>query len=389
MAPQDINKIVIAGPILRREGAARGEALNQQPRKEFPGLTPGSPEWNQAVAYDILLNGAWVSLLSQTNTLGTSWYVDALLGQSCREIVIAPANKEQFAALTEELSPLAKRHVKYAGHDDLYYAVKAYLLPVAKELVRLGEYNPATPRVPPTQSRRDDAHPLVQLAGEIYLLAIASAEKAQLDGSLARFESAIQKLRSYDLSSDSRTRIALLEGVVKFYMPQEVAHLSLAVDVSQRGVGERLLHLLDESIFLDLSAEWYKLGHARARRATLRRIKVLCSDIVRRRKWKPLVELAAQTVMLVTPVSLPGARLLDFLSVETYSPALVDMDNLKVRPFSGDIPDRESILKSLKGVSFADAAFVDAKMAEGTLTMHWDVFTESLLPDFSFTEDLN
>jgi len=121
---------------------------------------------------------------------------------------------------------------------------------------------------------------------------------------------------------------------------------------------------------------------------------MICADILRRRHWQNLFELANQLVMLVVPVKLPGAKVLDFLRVDAYSPVLVDLDRLKVKPFSADVPDRESLLESVYG-EFKDvrefggiAAFVDAKLADGTLTMHWDVFTDEALPDFTFSEDL-
>jgi len=390
MSDQDLNRIVIPAPILRRIGSAQGSAL-KAPRPKFSkDVKRGTPEWVDAMARHLILSGPWVKVRSDVNVVDTSLYINALFAQSCREIIIAAKDETQFNYVTGALPVLARRHLSFAAHRDISYSVRAYLTPIAKDLARLGVYDPQKQNSPDTRRRslRDSAHPLVVLAGEIYLLAVAAAEKAQLDGSSARFLGAIRQLQQNELSSESHTRLSLVEGLLKRYTSQDVAQLTVLADTNTQGVSDTLFRLLDESLFLDLSAEWHRLGLVRARQATLRRIRILCRDLVRRRNWKSVVELTTQAIMMLTPFTAPGSKLVDLLAVQAYSPLLATLDHLKIGPIAVDIPDREHILDSLSECTFADEAFVDKKIAAGALTMHWDLFTDELLPDFSFSDEL-
>jgi hypothetical protein len=178
----------------------------------------------------------------------------------------------------------------------------------------------------------------------------------------------------------------MIEGLLNLYVPQEVEGFIVSQNYEGDSVGERLFGLLKDSAYLDLSHEKYQLGFRKRRDIALHRISVLSKEIQRNSRWKGLLDIAKQVVMLLSPIKLSASDLVQMLSIDKYSPSLANLNDLKIEDFTNEDEDRLSLIESV--ALFAGANFVDEKLKEGTLKMRWNYYTNERGPDFSFRDEL-
>lgn len=333
-----------------------------------------------------ILRAVWQHNTTQKNPAGFAMYANVLFSQAAEKLLLAPAQDEAVPDLHELPESTRSRIEPIDTRRRIYKSVKSLFLPIFQDAVALRKYSPprwhSKDRSPwgPHNSRISGS-PLVRLARETYLLALAAEHSAQVDLAVNEYKRLLSEVESWNLGNESMTRISLLRGLLAPYTEVAIDCYRLAPEYDGLSVGDRLRELMADAKIQDLSHERHLLGIPTKAAQVRRRLRTLIREIVSRHKYRNFLT-ATQEVATVATQGNPVTAALGFLTADTgYSPPLISLEAYKFPANQYREYDRDTLVNILE-----EDVVKEAEAAGCDLQVLYNEFTSEPLPDFTFGE---
>ena len=183
-----------------------------------------------------------------------------------------------------------------------------------------------------TQHEKESGYPLA--FDFLYKLAIASQFQAEADiHTLARMGYHIDRLKRIVKDDEAKFRLDEIYGIYYLYQkPEEIDTLTMLPDVRETAVHQRVLDLLDEAEFMELSRQRYLLGLPSKARIAMMKIRKRIKEILVDKKYSQKIAATQDMIHLLSSytgyqIPLPNvSEILASFNVYSYNPPLVDLD---------------------------------------------------------------
>jgi hypothetical protein len=192
------------------------------------------------------------------------------------------------------------------------------------------------PAVVALNEKRDEAerqadHSVFQLYASLYHLLLGIRYHLQIDIDIARTWSAAQRLYSRCHTSEARTNLSFISGLLASYRKTDVGGLVVAVASNTNDLVASFEEFVDDEIYRQFSVERHSLGILIQVKHALSQTKRLARRLIRKKHFARFFSYGVKTVSLAVAAPIPNSELAEVLLSDKYLPPILSLEKSLLR----------------------------------------------------------
>ena len=162
----------------------------------------------------------------------------------------------------------------------------------------------------------------------LYPFLIGIENNLQIDLNISEFILASNKLRQLCRSSESRTHIAMIEGLLSTYNENEIDSLYPRLTGDRPELMKLFYDFLHEKEYLMYSEQNFSLGFPKKLKRAKLKIKHLVKTLMEKEKFKILYDYSSKLVKVATKIPLPDSNAAQSLLKKQYLPPVISLGEI-------------------------------------------------------------